>query len=60
MPKTAKAATNIDLASAVADAEARFTAANPKSKAQAELASASLPGGNTRTILHFTPYPVTL
>jgi len=51
---------NTDLASALEDAEAKFVAANPKSQARAELAKRSLPGGNTRTVLHFTPYPVTL
>ena len=51
---------NTDLASALAEAEAQFIAANPKSKARAETAAQSLPGGNTRTILHFTPYPVAL
>ena len=50
---------NTDLGSAVADAEARFIAANPKSKARAEAAKASMPGGNTRTVLHYAPFPVT-
>jgi glutamate-1-semialdehyde 2,1-aminomutase len=49
---------NTDLNSAVADAEARFIAANPKSKARAESAKASMPGGNTRTVLHYAPFPV--
>jgi glutamate-1-semialdehyde 2,1-aminomutase len=49
---------NTDLTSAVADAEARFTAANPKSRARAESAKASMPGGNTRTVLHYAPFPV--
>ncbi len=49
---------NTDLNSAVADAEARFVASNPKSKARAEAAKANMPGGNTRTVLHYAPYPV--
>jgi len=51
---------NIDLASALEEAEAKFVAANPKSQARAEAAKRSMPGGNTRTVLHFTPYPVAL
>ena len=49
---------NTDLATAVADADARFTSANPKSKARADGAKASMPGGNTRTVLHYSPFPV--
>ena len=49
---------NTDLASAVGDAEARFTAANAKSRARAESAKASMPGGNTRTVLHYSPFPL--
>ncbi len=49
---------NADLNSAVAEAEARFIAANPKSRARAEGAKASMPGGNTRTVLHYAPFPV--
>ena len=49
---------NTDLGSAVADAEARYTANNPKSKARVDTAKGSMPGGNTRTVLHYTPFPV--
>ena len=52
--------TNTDLPSALAEAEARYTAANPKSRARIEAAARVLPGGNTRTVLHYTPFPVTL
>mgnify|MGYP006271913087 FL=1 len=51
---------NLSLEAAVADAVARYTAANPASRARHEAASAHLPGGNTRTILHFSPFPLTL
>jgi len=51
---------NTSLASALEEAEAQFVAANPKSRTRAQAAMRSLPGGNTRTVLHFTPYPVTL
>ncbi|AEO67628.1 uncharacterized protein THITE_2078396 [Thermothielavioides terrestris NRRL 8126] len=41
-------------------AEARFVANNPLSQAQHNLAVASLPGGNTRTLLHTAPFPITM
>ncbi|KAI0429865.1 class III aminotransferase [Xylaria sp. FL1042] len=43
---------------AYAEAEARYTAANPASRAAHEAATASLPGGNTRSVLHWEPYPL--
>jgi glutamate-1-semialdehyde 2,1-aminomutase len=51
---------NADLASAAAEAEARYIASNPKSKARAQKAAESMPGGNTRTVLHYGPFPLTL
>ncbi|KAL2163774.1 hypothetical protein VTH06DRAFT_5833 [Thermothelomyces fergusii] len=39
-------------------AEERFVANNPLSKAQHDLAVGSLPGGNTRTLLHTSPFPL--
>ncbi|KAK0648315.1 pyridoxal phosphate-dependent transferase [Cercophora newfieldiana] len=45
---------------ALAAAEARFASTNPLSKAQHELAISSLPGGNTRTLLHTPPFPLTI
>jgi len=51
---------NLDLGAAVADAEARYVAANPKSKARFEAAARDMPGGNTRTVLHYDPFPVAL
>ena len=50
----------MSLAAAVADAEARFVGANPNSKARFEAAQRTMPGGNTRTVLHYDPYPVTI
>lgn len=41
-------------------AEARYATVNPLSHAQHTLAAASLPGGNTRTLLHTTPFPLTM
>ena len=43
---------------ALEDAVDRFTARNPNSQALHKLATASMPGGNTRTQLHTSPFPV--
>jgi glutamate-1-semialdehyde 2,1-aminomutase len=51
-------AANWSLAEALAEAEARFTAANPRSRERALAAAAVMPGGNTRTVLHYTPFPL--
>ncbi|MDN8617475.1 aspartate aminotransferase family protein [Variovorax ginsengisoli] len=48
------------LASAIADASSRYTAANPKSLAQHRAASEVMPGGNTRSVLFSAPFPITL
>jgi len=45
---------------ALAAAEARFIANNPLSKDQHELAVGNLPGGNTRTLLHTSPFPLSM
>ena len=49
---------NQDLSSAVREAEERYVAANPESKRLAQLAAQRLPGGNTRTTVHFSPFPL--
>jgi len=46
------------LEAAVADAIARYAARNPASARRAERAARVLPGGNTRSILHFDPFPL--
>jgi glutamate-1-semialdehyde 2,1-aminomutase len=51
---------NLDLETAAADAEARYVKANPQSHERFEAAKAVMPGGNTRTTLHFDPFPVTI
>lgn len=51
---------NLSLDAAVADVEARYVAAHPKSKARYERALKSMPGANTRTVLHYDPFPVTV
>ncbi len=48
------------LADALADVGARYRAANPESLARWERAGAVMPGGNTRTVLHYDPFPVTV
>ncbi|MGH6962480.1 MAG: aspartate aminotransferase family protein [Dongiaceae bacterium] len=52
--------TNIDLTEAAAEAEARYVAANPLSAERYAQATEAMPGGNTRTVLHFSPFPLTL
>jgi glutamate-1-semialdehyde 2,1-aminomutase len=49
---------NASLDSAVAEATARYVAANPASRARHEAAKASLPGGNTRSVMWHAPFPV--
>ncbi len=51
---------NADIASALHEAEQHYSAANPKSLAQHEAAAESLPGGNTRTSIFYTPFPLTM
>jgi len=51
---------NIDLESAYAAAEERFTSANPKSLEQHKHACKNLPGGNTRTGMHYAPFPLAM
>jgi glutamate-1-semialdehyde 2,1-aminomutase len=50
---------NADLANALAEAEAQYRANHPKSAARQAEAAQHMPGGNTRTVLHFTPFPLT-
>lgn len=51
---------NFDVAAALEEAEARYAAANPKSAALQEAACHGMPGGNTRTVLFYPPFPVVL
>jgi len=46
------------LESAVAEARQRYIDANPNSRRLAALASEVMPGGNTRSVLHFDPFPL--
>lgn len=51
---------NFDLRSAVREVTARYQDANPGSRAQYERAQASMPGGNTRTGMFYTPFPLAI
>ncbi len=53
-------AANIDLSAALAEAEERYRADNPKSLAQHREACAAMPGGNTRASIHVDPFPLTI
>lgn len=45
---------------AIEDARARYVSANPLSLSADKSAAQYLPGGNTRTVLHYEPFPLTM
>ena len=45
---------------ALGEARKRYASANPKSQAADTEAQRFLPGGNTRSVLHFDPFPLTM
>jgi len=49
---------NVTLADALAEAKAAFVAANPESRARFGAAARVMPGGNTRTVLFYDPFPL--
>jgi glutamate-1-semialdehyde 2,1-aminomutase len=51
---------NIDLKSALAEAEELYRTRNPRSLAQHREACAAMPGGNTRSAIHVDPFPLTM
>ena len=51
---------NANLDDVLADARQRFTEANPKSKQRHLQATDALPGGNTRAVMWYPPFPLTL
>jgi glutamate-1-semialdehyde 2,1-aminomutase len=51
---------NQDLPSALQDAEEAYVRANPESLRLAEVARSTMPGGNTRTTLHYSPFPLAM
>ena len=48
------------LESAIEDARSRYVSANPLGQTADESAARYLPGGNTRTVLHYEPFPLTM
>ena len=48
------------LETAIADARSRYASLNPLSAAADKEAERYLPGGNTRSVLHFDPFPLTM
>ena len=51
---------NTSAAALLAEARARYVAANPRSVAAHVEATAVMPGGNTRTVLFHSPFPLTM
>ena len=51
---------NMTLEVALAEAVERYTAANPASAGRYEEACRTLPGGNTRTVLFYDPFPLSM
>jgi glutamate-1-semialdehyde 2,1-aminomutase len=51
---------NTSLDDALERVEARYRGRNPRSAARHDAARDVLPGGNTRTVLHFSPFPITV
>lgn len=49
---------NVSLDAALTEAQNRYSAANPASLARHEAARNAMPGGNTRTVLHYSPFPL--
>ena len=49
---------NTALRDALSSAKERYAARNPSSRAQWHSAVRAMPGGNTRTILYFDPFPL--
>jgi len=58
-PESAPAST-ATLAAAVHFARSAYSEANPASRQQIAAASAYLPGGNTRSVLHYPPFPLVM
>jgi glutamate-1-semialdehyde 2,1-aminomutase len=48
------------ISQALEEAKARYVVRNAKSKILHEEATKSFPGGNTRTVLHTSPFPISM
>ena len=55
-----QALVNSDLQSALVEARQAYADANPKSFVRQQEACEAMPGGNTRTTLHHSPFPLTV
>ncbi len=51
---------NLSVAAALALAREQYAAKNPNSRLAYERAQSTMPGGNTRSVLHFDPFPLTM
>ena len=51
---------NADIGAALHEAKEAYVARNPKSFARYVEATAVMPGGNTRTVLHYAPFPLAM
>jgi glutamate-1-semialdehyde 2,1-aminomutase len=51
---------NADIDAALTEAKEAYVARNPKSFARYVEATAAMPGGNTRTVLYFPPFPLAM
>jgi glutamate-1-semialdehyde 2,1-aminomutase len=51
---------NLTIDVALASTRERYVKSNPKSKAAHEKAKKVFPGGNTRSVLHFDPFPLSM
>src|SRR5882757_1012904 len=51
---------NADINAALNEAKEAYVATNPKSLARYVEATAVMPGGNTRTVLHYAPFPLAM
>ncbi|MER9094766.1 aspartate aminotransferase family protein [Mesorhizobium sp. M0700] len=49
---------NFTIEDALGELSSRLTELNPKSFQRQQQAEASMPGGNTRTLLYYTPFPI--
>ena len=49
-----------EVAALVAEAERRYVERNPESRRLHEERSRSMPGGNTRSVIHLEPFPLTI
>ena len=51
---------NTDIDAALNDAKEAYVTRNPNSLARYVEATAVMPGGNTRTVLHYAPFPLAM